>query len=101
MQASLDSLLFDKKYQELLMNRTMRVEKATKLSIASEHGSDRLNEIPVLALGLKLDDSSVRLVCGLMLGMPICEPYICTCRAQVDKHGRHWLRKASKNLCKT
>ena len=36
MQASLDSLLCDKKYQELLMNQTRWVEKATKLSQNTE-----------------------------------------------------------------
>ena len=40
---------------------------------------------------VKLDDSSLRLACGLRLGTQLCEPYTCICGVQVDRKGRHGL----------
>ena len=90
-QASWDTILCDKKYQELLSTQDCPREKARLLAVASEHSSDWLNAIPVPALGLKLDDSSLRIACGLRLGTKLCEPYTCICGAQVDNNGRHGL----------
>ena len=91
LQSSWDTLLCDKTYKELLMKQDCPVEKARLLAVASEHSSDWLNAIPVPTLGLKLDDSSLRLACGLRLGTQLCEPYTCICGVQVDRKGRHGL----------
>ena len=60
-------------------------------AVASEHSSDWLNAIPISGLGLKLDDASFRVVCGLRLGLTLCKTYTCRCGQSVDELGRHGL----------
>ena len=43
------------------------------------------------SLGLKLDNPSVRIACGLRLGTNLCHPHKCQCGTDVDKTGRHGL----------
>ena len=50
----------------------------------------RLREI-ASALGLKMDNASFRVVCGLRLGLPLCRSYTCRCGEIVDEYGRHGL----------
>lgn len=59
--------------------------------MASEHASDWLHALPVFSLGLKLDNTSVRIACGLRLGTPHCHPHKCQCGAEVTKLGHHGL----------
>ena len=47
--------------------------------------------MPLSQLGLKLDNSSTRIACGLRLGTPLCHPHKCQCGAEVDQLGRHGL----------
>ena len=47
--------------------------------------------LPVPSLGLKLDNASLRIACGLRLGTPLCHPHRCQCGSDVDKFGRHGL----------
>ena len=89
-QALWDGPLHEKKYQDLLVDQPPP-EKARLLAVASEHSSDWLNAVPVPALGLKLDDLSLRIACALRLGSNICPPYTCICGNLVDSTGRHGL----------
>ena len=59
--------------------------------MASEQASAWLNAVPVPSLGLKLDNGSIRLACGLRLRTKICQPHTCICGSLVDEHGRHGL----------
>ena len=90
-QTDWDNPLYTKIYKDLLGKQSSPVEKARLLAVASEHSSDWLNAIPVSALGLKLDNNSIRLAVGLRLGSKICQPHTCTCGNLVDKTGRHGL----------
>ena len=90
-QAAWDEPLCDKKYRDLLNNCNLQAEKARLLAVASEHSSDWLNAIPVPAIGLKLDNTSIRIACGLRLGSPLCHPHKCVCGELVDTSGRHGL----------
>ena len=47
--------------------------------------------MPVPSLGLKLDDKSIRVACGLHLGCPLCHIHNCTCGKRVDPNGYHGL----------
>ena len=47
--------------------------------------------MPISSLGLKLDNASIRIACGLRLGSPLCHPHKCQCGSEVDKFGRHGL----------
>ena len=59
--------------------------------MALAHSSDWLNAIPIPGLGLKLDNASFRIVCGLRLALPLCKPYTCRCGELMDEYGRHGL----------
>ena len=78
-QAAWDDPLQEKKYHDLLNKQTVPAEKARLLAVAAEHASDWLNAVPGPALGLKLDDPSLRITCGLRLGSKLCEPHKCVC----------------------
>lgn len=91
LQASWDLPICSKKYNDLLSDQTIPAERARLLAVASENSSDWLHALPVPALGLKLDDTSMRIACGLRLGAPLCQPYKCMCGSLVDSSGRHGL----------
>ena len=72
---------------EILNAEPKAVEKARLLAVASENASDWLNAIPVPSLGLKLDNTSVRIACGLRLGTALCHPHTCQCGKEVNSTG--------------
>ena len=49
--------------------------------------------------GLKLDNTSLWIACGLRLGSSQCQPHKCICGGLVDESGRHGL--SSKNTKET
>ena len=91
MQGLWDTPLCDKKYLELLEDQTLPVEKARLKAVVAEHSSDWLNAIPIPSLGLKMDNASFRIACGLRIGSPLCEPHTCPCGKLVNELGRHGL----------
>ena len=91
MQASWDAPLIDLTYNQLLTRQTKLVDRARLLAVAAEHASDWLNAIPNPDLGLKLDNNSVRIACGLRLGSRLCQEHSCQCGKEVDQSGRHGL----------
>ena len=60
-QAGWDLPLYQKQYNDLLSRQTDPVDKARLLAVASPQSSDWLNAIPIPSLGLKLDNSSLRI----------------------------------------
>ena len=90
-QALWDTPLCDKKFSELFEEEILPVEKARLRAVTAEHSSDWLNAIPIPALGLKLDNASLRIACGLRLGSPLCQPHSCPCGMLVNELGRHGL----------
>ena len=90
-QAHWDAPLFTKKFDNLLEGMIQPADKARLRAVASDHASDWLNAIPVASLGLKLDNTSLRIACGLRLGSPICHPHTCLCGEWVNQLGRHGL----------
>ena len=51
-----------------------------------------LRALPVTALGLRMDDHTVRVAVGLCLGTAVCGPHSCQpCGTAVDSLGRHAL----------
>ena len=91
LQASWDEPVYSFKYEQLLAKQTTPAESARLRAVASENASSWLNATPVPSLGLKLDDTSLRICCGLRLGSQICHSYTCTCGNLVDPTGRHGL----------
>ena len=51
-----------------------------------------LNVLPISSLGLRMDDSTIRVAVGLCLGAPLCRPHQCQhCGAEVDCLATHGL----------
>ena len=95
-QAAWDAPLYEFAFKQLLDDQTAPVEQARLRSAAAEHSSDWLNAIPVPSLGLKMDNTSVRIATGLRLGSRLCEPYKCVCGQLTDPHGHDLSCKNAK-----
>ena len=51
-----------------------------------------LNAPPISAMGLRMQDETIRIAIGLCLGVPVCFPHTCIrCKAHVDDSGIHGL----------
>ena len=61
------------------------------MAVSAPHASHWLNAIPIPSLGLKMDNRSLRIACGLRLGSPLCQPRKCICGTQVESTGVHGL----------
>ena len=83
LQADWDLPICSKQYNNLLSQQTELSEKARLMAVASEHSTDWLHAIPIPSLGLKLDNSSIRSVCGLRLGATLCQEHTCVCGVEV------------------
>ena len=67
-------------------------ERARLLAVAAPESGAWLRALPVSALGLRMDDDTVRIAVGLRLGAPTCGPHQCRhCSVEVDVFGRHSL----------
>ena len=74
-----------------LIHCTNDYEKARILAVMAEHASDWLNAYPIPSLGLKLDDTQIKIACDLRLGSPICHSHTCICGTKVESNGYHGL----------
>ena len=61
------------------------------MSASAENSSDWLHAIPVPSLGLKLDNSALRISMCLRLSSKLCHGYKCVCGSPVNHFGRHGL----------
>lgn len=91
MQSAWDTPLSQSKYDRLLGEAPNETEVARLKAVSAPNSSDWLNAIPVSSLGLKLDNSSLRIACGLRLGSHLCHQHTCICGTSVDSLGRHGL----------
>ena len=87
-QEQWDSPICEKKFHHLVDTGNGE-EKAILLSTSSENASCWVHSVPVTSLGLKLDNASFKIICGLRIGAKICSPYTCRCGFKVNKYGRH------------
>ena len=65
-----DKPLCDLRYDSLLRATTSEIELARLKAVSAKHASDWLKAYPVTSLGLKLNNSSFRIVCALRIGAP-------------------------------
>ena len=74
-----------------LLGSANQVHRARLLAAKQPHSGAWLNVAPLPALGLHLDDESVRVATALRVGAPVCEPHACRCGQRVDRLGHHGL----------
>ena len=48
------------------------------------HSGDWLKALPISAIGLRLDNETVRIAVGARLGCNLCTPHTCVCGELVD-----------------
>ena len=90
-QVAWDIPICKKSLDHLISRADTQKDRARLLACNSEHASDWLNPLPIPSLGLKLDNSQVRIACALRLGSPMCHPHTCTCGTEVNHRGTHGL----------
>ena len=68
------------------------MERARLLAAMDRDSGAWLQALPISSVGLKMDDSTLRIAVGLRLGTTICAPHICQhCGAEVSARGTHGL----------
>ena len=68
------------------------VERARLLAAMDKDSGAWLQALPISSVGLRMDDSTLRIAVGLRLGTTICVPHICQhCGAEVSARGTHGL----------
>ena len=91
-QKSWDAIRTRASSDSLLQNASNEEDRARLLAVSNKESSAWLLALPISALGLRLDDESVRIAVGLRLGTAICGPHhCCHCGSTVDTLGRHAL----------
>lgn len=90
-QSEWDGPICDLRLKELVDSCPNQEERAIILSVSSKNSSDWLHALPVPSLGLKLDDSSLRIAIGIRLSTQLCHEYTCKCGTFVNSFGRHGL----------
>ena len=61
--------------------------KSRPLSVSAPHALHWLNAIPIPSLGLKMNNRSLRIACGLKLGSLLCQPHECISGTKVESTG--------------
>jgi hypothetical protein len=76
----------------LLSNATDSIGKARLLASQQKESGAWLSAPPISALGLRMDNNTIRVAVGLRLGSALCHPHDCAlCGVRVDETGIHAL----------
>ena len=90
-QRSWDQQLISVSRAELINRAADDYSLARLTAVAAPHAGDWLHAPPLSAVGLRMDDETVRVAVGLRLGATLCTPHQCPCGGQVDARGSHGL----------
>ena len=78
--------------ERLLDEAENEEEHSRLLAVSTRESGAWLRALPLSAMGLRMEDETVRIAVGLRLGVPICGPHQCQhCSANVNILGRHAL----------
>ena len=73
--------------------------KARLFSVSTPESGAWLNALPLSAMGLRMDDTTIRVAVGLRLGLPLCCPHSCHhCGSAVDDLATHGLHCKKSTL---
>ena len=86
-----DRKITEQSFSILLANCTSQIDKARILASKAAHTGDWLNAPPIISIGLRMSNETIRVAVGLRLGAQLCEPHQCSCGALVDARGLHGL----------
>ena len=82
-RSAVDSLLAEAKVVQ---------SKARLVASRVKESGAWLSAVPISCVGLRMDDSTVRIAVGLRLGTTLCHPHLCHhCGAEVNSLGTHGL----------
>ena len=90
-QSVLDKPLLDKTVAYVLDWQPDQANQARLKAISFPHAGNWLLALPITSCGLRLNDETIRVVAGLHLGVPLCEPHGCPSGAPVAEDGHHGL----------
>jgi hypothetical protein len=90
-QRDWDSQVCEVQADQLLVNADQPVVRARLLASRSPGSGDWLGAMPLSTIGLKMDNTSIRIAVGLRLGAPVVRSHICVCGATVSVNGHHGL----------
>ena len=92
LQRAWDALKVSVTAERLLANAPDERSHARLLAASSMESGAWLQALPVSPLGLRMDDTTVRVAVGLRLGSPLCRLHTCHhCGAEVDHLATHGL----------
>ena len=87
-----DSIITTNTASSLLEGAGNEIERARLLAVMERDSGAWLQALPVTSVGLRMDDTTLRIAVGLRLGTTICAPHICQCcGVEVSAQGTHGL----------
>ena len=87
-----DSIITTNTASSLLEGAGNETECARLLAVMERDSGAWLQALPVTSVGLRMDDTTLRIAVGLRLGTTICAPHICQdCGVEVSAQGTHGL----------
>ena len=87
-----DSIITTNTASSLLEGAGNETERARLLAVMERDSGTWLQALPVTSVGLRMDDTTLRIAVGLRLGTTICAPHICQCcGVEVSAQGTHGL----------
>ena len=91
-QKNWDGIVTQNLASTLLQGASDDLERTRLLAAMDKDSGAWLQALPLTSVGLRMDDSTLRIAVGLRLGTPICTPHICQhCGAEVLSRGTHGL----------
>eukprot|EP00731_Ephydatia_muelleri_P010733 Em0005g1319a len=87
-----DSLRLSSIADTLFKNTSDHLDRVRLLAATCKESGAWLNALPISSLGLRMDDTTVRISMSLRLGLPLCRSHTCQhCGAEVSQSATHGL----------
>ena len=97
-QKAWDSPLVSKKLDGVLLAAHTQAVHARLIAATALHSGDFLNVMPCLAVGTRLNNTSLCLAIALRLGAIMCAPHTCVCGVQVGGDGTLGRKSAGRQM---